>query len=86
MILADKIIALRRVTMEEAAAYLERGWRNAPWMGLATLLCIVSPTPLLMLAGGRPAVRGGDGFFEPAGRPAAGRGGLTPCMTPRTLF
>ena len=51
MILADKIIALRRVTMEEAATYLERGWRNAPWMGLATLLCIVSPTPLLMLAG-----------------------------------
>ena len=49
--LPDEAGALRRVTMEEAAAYLERGWRNAPWMGLATLLCIISPTPLLMLAG-----------------------------------
>ena len=42
---------LRRVTMEEAAAYLDLSWRNAPWLALGVALCIFSPIVLLMLGG-----------------------------------
>ena len=42
---------LRRVSMEEAAAYLTLSWQNAPRVALATLLCILSPIVLLLLGG-----------------------------------
>ena len=42
--------SLRRVTMEEAAAYLALRREAAPKMALATFLCIISPAALLMLA------------------------------------
>ena len=41
---------LRRVTMEEASAYLALRRETAPKMALATCLCILSPVALLMLA------------------------------------
>lgn len=41
---------LRRVTMEEASAYLALRREAAPKMALATGLCILSPVTLLMLA------------------------------------
>ena len=41
---------LRRVTMEEASAYLALRRAAAPQMALATFLCIISPVALLMLA------------------------------------
>ena len=41
---------LRRVTMEEASAYLALRREAAPRMALATFLCIISPVALLMLA------------------------------------
>ena len=41
---------LRRVTMEEASAYLALRREAAPKMALATCLCILSPVALLMLA------------------------------------
>ena len=41
---------LRRVTMEEASAYLALRRTAAPKMALATFLCIISPVALLMLA------------------------------------
>ena len=41
---------LRRVTMEEASAYLALRREAAPKMALATGLCILSPVALLMLA------------------------------------
>ena len=40
----------RRVTMEEASAYLALRRAAAPKMALATFLCIISPVALLMLA------------------------------------
>ena len=46
----DTTPALRRVSLEEAAAYLACRRAVAPQMALATLLCILSPTPLLALA------------------------------------
>ena len=42
--------ALRRVTMEQSAQYLVLRRKAAPQMALATLLCVLSPIPLLMLA------------------------------------
>lgn len=42
---------LRRVTMEEASAYLALSRRNAPRMALGVGLCIYSPIGLMMLAG-----------------------------------
>ena len=41
---------LRRVTMEEASAYLALRRAAAPKMALATFLCVISPVALLMLA------------------------------------
>ena len=41
---------LRRVTMEEASAYLALRREAAPRIALATFLCIISPVALLMLA------------------------------------
>ena len=41
---------LRRVTMEEASTYLALRREAAPKMAIATLLCILSPVALLMLA------------------------------------
>ena len=41
---------LRRVTMEEASAYLALRRAAAPKIALATFLCIISPVALLMLA------------------------------------
>ena len=41
---------LRRVTMEEASAYLALRRAAAPKMALATFLCIISPVALLILA------------------------------------
>ena len=53
MILADKIISLRKKAgwSQEAAAYLTLSWQNAPRVALATLLCILSPIVLLLLGG-----------------------------------
>lgn len=42
--------ALRRVTMEQAARYLELQRRAAPRTALATFLCVISPTVLIALA------------------------------------
>ena len=42
---------LRRVTLEEASAYLALRKNAAPKMALATFLCVVSPIPLLALSG-----------------------------------
>ena len=41
---------LRRVTMEEASAYLALRREAAPKIALATFLCIISPVALLILA------------------------------------
>ena len=41
---------LRRVSMPEAATYLDLRKAAAPKMALATFLCIISPSPLIMLA------------------------------------
>lgn len=41
---------LRRVTMEEASAYLELRQEAAPKMAAATFLCVVSPVALMLLA------------------------------------
>ena len=43
--------ALRRVTMEEASSYLSIRKADAPKIALATLLCIISPIALILLAG-----------------------------------
>lgn len=43
--------ALRRVTMEEASAYLSLRRQDAPKMALATSLCVLSPIPLIALSG-----------------------------------
>lgn len=43
--------ALRRVTMEEASAYLSLRRKDAPKMALATSLCVLSPIPLIALSG-----------------------------------
>ena len=40
---------LRRVSMEEAAAYLDRRKADAPKLALATFLCILSPAALILL-------------------------------------
>lgn len=42
--------ALRRVTMEQASAYLTLRRAAAPRMALATFLCVISPVALLLLA------------------------------------
>lgn len=42
--------ALRRVTMEQASAYLALRRADAPKMALATFLCILSPVALMLLA------------------------------------
>lgn len=39
---------LRRVSMPEAATYLDLRKAAAPKMALATFLCIISPSPLIM--------------------------------------
>lgn len=43
--------ALRRVTMEQASAYLSLRRQDAPKMALAASLCVLSPIPLIALAG-----------------------------------
>lgn len=40
---------VRKVSMEEANDYLALSRRKAPFMALATALCIVSPIPLILL-------------------------------------
>lgn len=50
---------LRRVTMEEASAYLALRRAAAPKMAVATFLCIISPVALLMLAAMREVSRFG---------------------------
>ncbi len=42
---------LRRVSMEEAAHYLELRLAAAPKMAIATFLCVISPICLILLAG-----------------------------------
>lgn len=82
MILADKIIALRkragwsqeepalrRVTMEQASDYLALRRAAAPRVALATFLCILSPAVLLLLSG-----MSGDARFAVRGDTAAGIG------------
>lgn len=43
--------SLRRVSMEEASAYLALRKAAAPKMALATFLCVISPALLILLAG-----------------------------------
>lgn len=47
---AESVPALRRVTMEQASKYLALRRAAAPRLALATFLCVVSPTALLMLS------------------------------------
>lgn len=42
---------LRKVTMEEASAFLEQKKKDAPILANATMLCILSPALLILLAG-----------------------------------
>lgn len=53
---AESAAPLRRVTMEQAADYLALRQAAAPKLALATLLCVLSPAALLLLAAlsGRP--------------------------------
>ena len=53
---AESDAPLRRVTMEQAADYLALRQAAAPKLALATLLCVLSPAALLLLAAlsGRP--------------------------------
>ena len=48
---AEPESALRRVSMEEASSYLSIRKADAPKIALATLLCIISPIALILLAG-----------------------------------
>ena len=41
----------RRVSMEEASQYLGLRKQAAPWLALATFLCVLSPITLILLAG-----------------------------------
>ena len=43
--------ARRRVSLEEASRYLELRQQAAPWMALATFLCVLSPITLILLSG-----------------------------------
>ena len=43
--------SLRRVSMEEASAYLEMKKKHAPLIALGILLCILSPALLILLGG-----------------------------------
>ena len=43
--------ARRRVSLEEASQYLELRKQAAPWLALATFLCVLSPITLILLAG-----------------------------------
>lgn len=43
--------SLRRVSMEEASAYLEMKKKHAPMIALGVLLCILSPAMLILLGG-----------------------------------
>ena len=43
--------ARRRVSLEEASRYLELRKQAAPWLALATFLCVLSPITLILLAG-----------------------------------
>lgn len=43
--------ALRRVTMEEASAFLQARAKAAPKIAWATFLCVISPVLLIVLAG-----------------------------------
>ena len=45
----SSVPTLRRVSMSEAATYLDLRKAAAPKMALATFLCIFSPSPLIML-------------------------------------
>ena len=45
----SSVPTLRRVSMAEAATYLDLRKAAAPKMALATFLCIISPSPLIML-------------------------------------
>lgn len=47
---AESDAPLRRVTMEQAADYLAQRRAAAPKLALATLLCVLSPVALLLLA------------------------------------
>lgn len=47
---AEPDAPLRRVTMEQAADYLAQRQAAAPKLALATLLCVLSPVALLLLA------------------------------------
>lgn len=47
---AESDAPLRRVTMEQAADYLAQRQAAAPKLALATLLCVLSPVVLLLLA------------------------------------
>ena len=45
----SSVPTLRRVSMAAAATYLDLRKAAAPKMALATFLCIISPSPLIML-------------------------------------
>ncbi|MBE6930573.1 MAG: helix-turn-helix transcriptional regulator [Ruminococcaceae bacterium] len=47
----EKDSALRRITMEEANAFLEAKYTTAPRIALGVLLCILSPVSLFILSG-----------------------------------
>ena len=72
--------ALRRVTMEQSAQYLVLRRKAAPQMALATLLCVLSPIPLLMLA----ALSGRAGALR-ADRAGGRRGDALPAQRRKEL-
>ncbi|MDE7195032.1 MAG: helix-turn-helix domain-containing protein [Oscillospiraceae bacterium] len=47
----DETSKVRRVSMEEAAAFLSIKEKTAKWIALATFLCIISPVCLILLGG-----------------------------------
>lgn len=47
----DDGVPLRKVSMEEASAFLEQKKKDAPILANATMLCILSPALLILLAG-----------------------------------
>lgn len=48
---SDSVRNVRKVSMEEAVAYLKQAEENAPLIALGVSLCIVSPIPLIVLSG-----------------------------------
>lgn len=58
---------LRRVSREEAEAFLDVKRRTTPWIAFATVLCILSPIPLFLLAAAAEFGRSGISEYMAVG-------------------